>query len=323
MAKYYPFLKGMDENQIRTFIDMIEQDTSFCNDYNINLGVLSSHELNEAELLNLPKMDFGEICNLVPSANDKYVWTGTVCFAALKWAFEAFYREKGSRPTHVFFQFCPDVYTKSAEFNIYVGFDTNLDVDYYVPKLSRDMLDGDKSTKKGPMKKQEIEEYIRYLLKHGLIPELDVETFINTSTVCWPLEKFHSPNHMYFCLTLVRYTSEGQNIARRVIKYKNTFRSIDPFVAISMAHKFSPGYNNGHCIIAPDAYRQNKTAYLGANSIAKQAKRVYNWFEKEKKKSWTSKSLGIFNICDSIVACRTTHKPVRFRKLLSTNIKEL
>jgi hypothetical protein len=256
----FPEFSGKDERGIMQYLQRVCNDDSYHSNYMVDYMIFTPSNSQYAKLGLRDAMEMLRINN-----NLHEVSLSDACFGYLPGMIRRFLRQTdGVRPEMIAVKFNLTPFDDGAGWDEYDYYDGD---DYdYDPEVMEDLT------------RHEIRLYCAWLMKHDLVPDFDVELFIQKETAYFPAQYWKNINALYFSLTMLRYMHEGQNIARRILAFDEKY-DCDPFVNIALAHWLADyKYNNGHCVCDIEYIRGyddgTTTAQLKIAKIAR-AMRVY------------------------------------------------
>jgi hypothetical protein len=223
-------------------LEMTQTDRTFNPDYYVSWAIFGPDEIAkvESDIFSIKKEDFYNGAN---SEIDNVCWGDLP--SDIVWYFD----RDGEFPELLAIYFNTNPWTMPA----YDYGDDYYDEDdeYY----DEDNAPYDVYISPGHPTRQELTDeektaYCKWLQDNEFMPIFNIDHFLDSDVIVLPFS-FWPPdsNTLYFSLTLARYMHEGQAIVRNILYLTKTFQGIDPFVAITIAHKLvESSYNGGHCI---------------------------------------------------------------------------
>jgi hypothetical protein len=236
----FPEFKGKSEKQIMADLKAACTDRSFHSNYSIGYTIFTPPNPQ------YKKLNFSGLQEYFHKAKVKeQSATRDACFGSLPGMIRRFRRNYEQEPQMF-----------AVTFNLQ-PFDSGIDDydDYYEDDYSDDYTPTDEMD---DLTNYEVREYSKWLIKHAIVPDFDIDHFIREEIAFFPFGYWHNVNDIYFSLTMHRYMHEGQNICRRILELDERY-DLDPFVNIVLAHWLSDShYNSGHCACDVSYWRDER-----------------------------------------------------------------
>lgn len=311
---------------ILDILNDLEYDRSYHSSYKISYGCLDKqHQKNMMKLSNIkfaqPYVDY----------QPDFTYRDAVCYARFGDIIGGFRQRYDQWPSHVWLS---------------IDWETNLPVTWEVPEEEDDDDDWEDEfnrvhenkfiqipddeddrilNRKNGVKwldRKEAKAWYKWCKDTKLVPPFSVARLLDAKVVIFPFNALKSSQHMYFCLSLLRYAHEGQNICRRTMAIHD-YLQCDPLLAVMLAHIGAKGaYNSGHAIAGTYALK-SANSYLTPTFkiIATDAVKFANaWHKSQIKKN--NKTLG-WRWEGSVINAAEDNAPQNWLELATRNFMEV